>query len=231
MTSKSLAKNSDIPDDAWELLSPRLTDRRRERLEHVAAHRTNHVRLLLESVDDPHNISACLRSAEAFGVQNIDVVARGHSRYRASGVARGSGTWLDIHSWNDPQACFQNLKNAGVRIAAGYPSAPYSLYDLPLDQPIAILFGNEHAGVSDFWWQNVDYRFTIPMVGMVESLNVSVSAALSMNELTRRACSLLGPTAYHLDPAQQKRLLNRWVCRQSRDYINELKVLRARQTP
>ncbi len=218
----------EFPDDAWDLLSPRLTDQRRQRMLAVAAHRTQRVRLLLEGLHDPHNISACLRSAEAFGVQKVDVMSQGR-RYRGTGVARGSTQWLDIQNWSDPAACLADLRAQGVVIAAGYPSAPYTLHDLPLDRPLAVLFGNEHAGVTDFWWQNVDYRFTIPMVGMVESLNVSVSAALSLFELTHRSRRELGEDQYYLPWAEQKRLLNRWICAQSRDYNKEINTLRSRQ--
>ncbi len=95
-----------------------------------------------------------------------------------------------------------------------------------MDKPVAVLFGNEHQGVSADWDEYVDYKFTIPMVGMVESLNISVSAALSMYELTKNSQKLLGDEKYQLSPERREEILSNWVCRHSRNYELELERLR-----
>ncbi|MFW7377819.1 MAG: TrmH family RNA methyltransferase [Oligoflexus sp.] len=214
-------------DDAWELLSPRLTPHRRERMEHVAQHRTRHIRLALQDIHDPHNISACMRSAEAMGVMQVDVINLYQKFAKPSSVARGSSQWLELGRFEDMATYLQQTKEAGVKLAAGFPSPDaIPLDQIPVDQPLVIIFGNEHLGVHEDWLPHLDYRFTIPMVGMVESFNISVSAALSMYELTRRARATIGDEQFYLNKAQQVHMLNQWVLRHSRDPMRELNKLR-----
>lgn len=226
LIDKDKMQDSNYPKDAWELMSPRLTDKRRERMLQVAAHRTDYVRLMVQDIHDPHNISACLRSAEAFGVLNIDVINQ-YQRFRASTVSKGSANWLNVTKWPTIKECAVSLKEQGYKIAAGYPTTDnLSLFDIPVDKPVALLFGNEHRGIDPEWLEHVDYKFTIPMMGMVESLNISVSAALSMLEITRKARKTLGDERYYLSEEARNNLLGSWVCRESRDYEKELSILR-----
>lgn len=211
---------------AWELISPRLTLQRRQRLEHVAKHRTKQVRLVLQDIHDPHNVSACLRSAEALGILHVDQVNLYQKFSKPSSVARGSSRWLQLGRYEELQSYAEQMKAAGIRLAAGYPSSKaVTLAELPTDQPIAVIFGNEHQGVHDDWLPYLDYRFTIPMVGMVESFNISVSAAITMHYLSNKARSELGDAAYYLSEAEQKQLLNQWVLYHSRDPLAELAQL------
>ena len=217
------------PMDGWELLSPLLTNDRREKIFNTAQERTEHVRLIIQDVHDPHNISACLRSAEAFGVLNVDVIDQ-KAKYKPSKAAKGSFHWLEVHHWNSIEKCAQNLKDKGYQIAAGFPPPEgRSLYDTPTEEPIALLFGNEHEGVSSEWLPWIDHKFTIPMVGMVESLNISVSAAISMAHMTRSS-KLSNPDNYRLNPLTQKHLLSKWGCRHFRNPHQQIEVLRQRSS-
>ena len=218
-----------FPKDAWRLLSPRLTDRRREKMEQVAGHRTKHVRLVLQDIHDPHNISACLRSAEAFGVLDIDIVNLYQKFAKPSSVSRGSFNWLKLHRYTDISDVVSDLRRSGYKLAAGYPPSQDTckLDEIPVQQPVAVIFGNEHRGVSEEWAQHIDYRFTIPMVGMVESLNISVSAALSMYQLTEKSKLLLGDGVY-ISRDERESLLSDWICQHSRSYEKELEILRSR---
>lgn len=219
---------SGYPRDAWELLSPSLTEKRRSRLLSVAQQRSEHVRLVLQDVHDPHNISACLRSAEAFGVLNIDVVNLYQKFFKPSSASKGSYHWLRVGKHDSIDEYASNLKKSGYKIAAGFPNAKYQLDELPVDQPIAVVFGNEHRGVDSSWDKHIDYPFTIPMVGMVESLNISVSAALSMYGITQSAKRQLNPSSYYLKEPQINDLLCDWVCKQVRSYEKQLDILRQR---
>jgi tRNA (guanosine-2'-O-)-methyltransferase len=215
------------PDDAWELLAPKLSDERRKKMLDVVARRTQYIRLLIQDIVDPHNISACMRSADAFGILNVDIIAK-HQKFSPSTAARGSGQWLQLKRWRSIEEAALAVKAQGFRIAAGYPKdGAYSVYDLPLDQPVAVLFGNEKHGLDDEWLKHADYAFTIPTTGMVESLNISVCAAISLLELTRRASAQVEKGRYYIPEEKQQKLLCEWICRyHSRHYELELDLLR-----
>lgn len=219
-------KPSDIPQDAWALLSPQLTDHRRERMLATAAKRTRHIRLIVQDVHQPHNVSACIRSAEGFGVQNIDVVTLS-TKFNASTVARGVDEWVDISKHETVDSCIADLHKQGYLVAAAFPHGnAVSLADLPIDRPIAVAFGNEHEGLATEWRDKADVCFTIPMFGIVESLNISVCAAITLHDLTTRARTTLSADQYYLSPAAQEELLNRWICRQITTWPMQLPRLR-----
>ena len=214
------------PSDAWALLSPQLTESRRERMLHTAAHRTHQVRLVVQDVHQPHNISACIRSAEAFGVQNIDVVTLA-GKFNTSTVARGVDEWVDIHRHESVDQCIDQLHKEGYLVAAAFPHGNAVTLDaLPLDKPIAVAFGNEHAGLDLQWRDKADICFTIPMFGIVESLNISVSAAITLHHLTSKLRMSKAPEDYYLSPMQRQRLLNHWICRQIKTWPLQLPRLR-----
>ncbi|MBF0443226.1 MAG: RNA methyltransferase [Oligoflexales bacterium] len=223
-----LFKNAafDYPDDAWILLSKRLTPQRRERMQEVVGQRTGHLRLMMQDIHDQHNISACFRSAEAFGILNVDVINT-YEKFKRSGVSRGTDRWLVIRRWNSIDVCAEYVKGKGYKIAAGFPGKNnMSLMELPVKEPVAVLFGNEHSGIDEKWDDYIDYKFTVPMDGMVESLNISVSAALSLFELKRRALLDVPAEKYYVCEEERKALLSRWVCLESRNYEAELAILR-----
>ncbi|MBI2601640.1 MAG: RNA methyltransferase [Deltaproteobacteria bacterium] len=197
--------------DLWAQVSPRLTDARRQRMIKTAGQRTKHVRLIMQDVHNPHNVAACLRSAEAFGLQDVHVVTLGET-FRASSVAKGVGHWIHIHKHASIASCVEDLRQSGFRIVSAMPDPNvHSLSQVPVDHPLAVLFGNEHAGISEEWKPYVDSFFTIPMVGMVESLNISVSAAITLYTLTQRCREVLAPDAYFFSPSEQRALLSEWV--------------------
>lgn len=205
---------SDIPHDAWEILSPYMTETRKHRMLAATAKRTRYVRLVIQDIHNPHNVAACMRSAEAFGVQNVDIVTLRPSKFRPSNASRGVAHWLTVKKHESVKECADALRKAGYLLAAGIPK-PHasSLYDLPLDQPIAVIFGNEHDGIDLGWHQEIDLPFTIPMVGMVESLNISVCAAVTLAQLTHAARLQVPEHVFHLSEPEKKALLNDWVCR------------------
>lgn len=220
-------EDESYPTDAWELMSTRLTPERRQRMEHTAAQRTKFLRLVLQDVADPHNVGACLRSAEAFGILCCDLVNTYEPFGTASTVSRGADQWLELRRFKAIDSYATAIKARGYRLAAAYPAGTAIAVDeLPLDQPLAIVFGNERKGLDPNWETHVDFRFTIPMFGMVESFNISVSAALTLQTLNSRARSTLPWGKYLIDAATQKYLLDQWVCRHSRNPTQELAHLR-----
>ncbi len=194
----------------WKDLLPRLTERRRERLEAAASKRTNHIRLVIQDIHHPHNVSACMRSAEAFGIQHVDIVTM-REKFNPSTVTKGVTSWLKLTRHADVDSCAAQLKAAGYRIAAGYPAQDATPLDqIAIDTPLAVVFANEHSGADPAWDEHVDVRFTIPMVGLVESLNISVSCAITLYTLRQKLERHLGQRA-QLAPAQVAALLDEWA--------------------
>ena len=228
----NMALNEVYPEDAWQLLQAFLTDTRRAKMLAVAQGRTDRIRLVVQDIHDPHNVSACLRSADAFGVQFCDVVTL-KERFNASTVARGVASWLTIKRHRSIAGCVDDLRQAGYRIFAGVPPAPgvLTLDALPVDQKIAVVFGNEHAGIDKAWLPHVDQPFTIPMVGMVESLNISVGAAITLQYLTDKARRQIPALPFALAQSDCTQLLNTWICRQLAAWPQMLERLRAGQPP
>lgn len=222
-----MTETAQFPADAWQLLQPMLTDQRRQRMLHAAQNRTRFLRLVVQDVHDPHNVSACLRSAEAFGIQEVDVVTL-QETFRASTVARGVNHWLTIKKHHTIAGCAAALRERGFRIVAGVPKPGAKHLDqLPFDKPVAVVFGNEHQGIDPEWHQHIDEPFTIPMCGMVESLNISVSAAIALHQLTKTARAQLPAEAYFLKDDERNALLCSWICRQIPAWPDILARLRA----
>ncbi|MBC7530723.1 MAG: RNA methyltransferase [Oligoflexus sp.] len=218
--------------DAWELLSPRLAEARRTRMMQIVLERTAYIRLCLQDVHDPHNVGACMRTAEANGVQYCDFVNL-YQKFpkTTSTVARGANTWLDLSRFRDHEAYVRGLKERGYKIAAAYPTqCSYELDTLPIDQPTAVVLGNEGEGLHDAWAPHIDYRFSIPMYGMTESYNVSVSAALILYSLVQRCRKAIPSDEFFLPEKAQHALLNRWVAKHSRSLEKELENLRTRKS-
>ena len=166
-----------------EALSPVVTPERRRRIQHVVSQRTDDLVVVLDSISDPHNSSAVLRSADAFGIQTVHVIV-GRYGFRASrGVSKGTHRWLDVIRYETPQACARRLKDEGYAIYVAGMGADQDPEGLREQSRLAIVFGNEHHGVSPEMAELADGTFSIPMRGFVESLNVSVAAAITMQTL------------------------------------------------
>jgi len=217
------------PRDAWQLFQGRLTPERQSMMERLSRARTFHVRLVLQDLHDFHNIAACLRSAEALGIGAVDVVDR-KARFAKSGASRGASKWLRLTRWDDEALCAKALKADGYKILGAYPDqSAVSLGDIAIDQKVAVVFGNEHQGLSQEWLPWLDQRFTIPMHGMVESFNISVAAAITLFELRRRACQDLPAATFLLTEGERQDLLAAWACKNVPEYEGEL--ARLRQSP
>jgi tRNA (guanosine-2'-O-)-methyltransferase len=188
-----------------------MSENRIMRLERAAKARTQHITLIVQDIHHPHNVSACLRSAEAFGILDVHIVLM-KEKFEPSTVTRGVDRWIHIHKHHSVDEAAQNLKKQGYKIAAASVlpgSRP--LQEIPVTDKIAVVFSNEHAGLHPDWQKHLDYSFTIPMVGLVESLNVSVSAAITMYTLTQKALKEVSQEKYLLSPAAHEGLLEEWA--------------------
>lgn len=169
-----------------------LSDRRRAKFERVIARRQPNLTVIIENVHDFHNIGAVLRSCDAVGIMEIFVLysdAHLNKRHLALGKRSSGGArkWVDVHFYTDVAACFQHVKSKYPTVLATHLTAESKdLYQLDLTAPVALLFGNEHKGVSEAALAYADGNFTIPQMGMVESLNISVACAVTLYEAMRQ---------------------------------------------
>lgn len=166
-----------------------MTHERRTKIEAVLSKRQNDLTVVLENVFDPHNISAVMRSCDAVGIQEIYVLNTKIPQHKKWGERSSSSAakWLTVHQYNNTEECFTALRNKYSRILTTHLSSDaLSLYELNLVQSVALVFGNEHAGVSDEIRAMADGNFIIPQVGMIQSLNISVACAVSVYEAFRQ---------------------------------------------
>lgn len=168
-----------------EALSPFITPERLSRIETVVMGRTRRGVIVLDQTTDPHNASAVLRTADAFGVQEVHVIAGDQPFTAPLHVARGSAHWLDILRHDTAQACADQLHARGYRILVASMEGKVMPSQLRDHEPVAVVFGNEHNGVSPELRALADGTYAIPMTGFVESLNVSVAAAITIHAITQ----------------------------------------------
>jgi tRNA (guanosine-2'-O-)-methyltransferase len=187
-----------------EVLAPLLLDERRARIDEAAASRLGGLRLLIENLHDPHNGAAVLRSAEAFGIQRVDVVESAEPFRFSSVVTQGCEKWLDVVRHATLAGALAAQSAEGFALYAAVPGATATLEDLDFARPAVVMVGNEHAGLGPEAVAAADVCFGIPMPGLTRSLNLSVAAALIMEKATtlrRRALGRAGdlPEAAVLD--------------------------------
>jgi len=216
------------PDAIIAKLEPLLLPRRIARMRAVLATRSDHVAFVFERMTDPHNLSAALRSLDAFGFQDAHWIEPGAELGLSHLITRGTERWLTLSEHADKAACFAALRAHGYRILASEvppPSgasreAPASPASPPLDtldfrQRIAFVFGNEHAGVTPGTLAMADGRFHIPMTGFAESLNLSVACAIAAYHARREIRHLQtvagDPAAYGLPEARKLALYADWL--------------------
>jgi tRNA (guanosine-2'-O-)-methyltransferase len=161
-------------------LEPLLTAERRARIDAVIASRSNAVTAVLDGLIDPHNVSAVLRSADAFGVQHVHVVQSTEPFLATARVAQGADRWVDVHRHATSAACVRELRARGHRIFVASMEGAVAPEALAQEPRVAIVFGNEHSGVSRELRDLADGTYAIPMCGFVQSLNVSVAAAITL---------------------------------------------------
>ncbi len=166
-----------------------MTQERTQRLNDVLAKRQPGLTVVLENVSDPHNISAVMRTCDAVGVQDIYILNTNiglHDSWSAKSSS-SAAKWLTVHQFTDINECFTALRKRFTRIYTTHLSSDaVGLYDLNLTESVALIFGNEHGGVSKEIIERADGNFVIPQVGIIKSLNISVACAVSLYEAFRQ---------------------------------------------
>jgi tRNA (guanosine-2'-O-)-methyltransferase len=182
---------ADISPALLAYLQGFLLDERKERFEKVLEQRTRYITCVLENISDAHNTNAVMRSCECFGIQDIHIIENGSKFKPARKVLKGSHKWLSVYKYREEAhnslTCINALKLRGYRIVATSPhEGNKSLHTLDLSTPVALVLGQENIGISDVVKEMADDFVIIPMQGFTESLNISVAAAILLQELAYR---------------------------------------------
>lgn len=200
-----------------EVLAEFMLPERYATLCRAADRRTHYMTVLAENIFHDQNAAALMRHCEAFGVQRLHTVETVCPFEPNPTIARGTEQWVDLVRHASTTEAVRSLKAAGYRIVATTPhreGATPETFDVARG-PFALVFGTEHAGISDEAVAEADEFLRIPMCGMVESLNVSASAAILIYQLTARMRETVAD--WRLDEPARTELLYRWMCRSVKD--------------
>lgn len=176
----------DVNPELLAYLESFLTPRRRDLFKKVIDQRTDHFTVATQDVYQLHNTSAVIRSCDVFGIQNIHVVEEVNLKRIDREIAMGAQKWVDVNRYTSTKESIATLREKGYRIVATSPHSGIPLQDFNITRPAAIFFGTETDGLSEEVIREADEFIKIPMFGFTESLNISVSAAIILQDITAR---------------------------------------------
>jgi len=190
-----------------------MTPEREQRITSVLDKRQDNLIIMLENVFDPHNISAVMRTCDAVGVQDVYVLNTRIPRHKKWGAKSSSSaaSWLTVHQYSDAKECFGHLRSRVDHIFTTHLSTDaVSLYDMDLTGRVALVFGNEHSGVSEEILAMADGNFLIPQMGIIRSLNISVACAVTLYEAFRQKSVAGHYNRQGLPEGRYNELLKEW---------------------
>ena len=172
-----------------EFLRPFITPHKREVIRANLLRRTRFLTIVLEDLFHAHNASACLRSCDGFGVQDVHIIENENPHVLNSDIELGSAQWLTLNRYctaeNNTLACLSRLREDGYQLAATSLKADaLALEDFQPTQKTALLFGREMEGLSDSALEQADLHLRIPMFGFADSFNISVAVAICLHHIT-----------------------------------------------
>ena len=164
-----------------------ITENRKEGFLRVLQNRTKHFTIAMEDIFQLHNTSAVMRSCEVFGIQELNVIEQKFGKRIDTEIAMGAQKWVDVFRFNSVQSCMDEMRSKGYQIIATTPhDESCLLHEFDITKPAALFFGTERDGLSQEVLDQADGFLKIPMVGYTESLNISVSAAIIIQDITTR---------------------------------------------
>jgi tRNA (guanosine-2'-O-)-methyltransferase len=190
-----------------------MTPERTNKLTNVLRNRQSDLAVVMENVHDPHNISAVMRTCDAVGIQDIYILNTKIPRHKKFGSKSSSSAakWITVHQFTDAGECFDALRKNYTHIYATHLAADaISVYEIDFTKSIALVFGNEHEGVSEEITKLADGNFIIPQVGVIQSLNISVACAVSIYEAFRQKKIAGHYDAPSLSEERMKGLMKEW---------------------
>lgn len=163
------------------------THKRKNKIISVVSKRQKSLTVVLENIHDPHNVSAIFRTCDAVGVQKVSLIYNEEKFPKIGKKSSASAyKWVEKKKFKTVNKCYEDLHKSGFKIYASSLEADKNLYDLDLTGKCALVLGNEHRGISEEAGELAEEKFIIPMQGMVQSLNVSVAAAVILFEAMRQ---------------------------------------------
>lgn len=177
--------------DLVRMLSEYVTPNKQSLIDEVLSQRTRHLTVVLEDIYHAQNASAVMRTCDCFGIQDLYITQKLHDYQVNPNVVRGASKWVTLHKFEreeySTERCFEDLRNKKYRIVGTTPSREVaSIHELDITEKMAVVFGTELGGLTDYAREKVDELVHIPMYGFTESFNISVSAALILQELIAR---------------------------------------------
>lgn len=189
------------------------TKERTEKVKKVLSLRQPDLRIVLEEVKNTHNASAVVRTCDAAGILYVDIISASEEPFPVNeAISTRAEKWIDFCYHTSTEACLRKLKETGFKIAATHlkeDALPYT--DLDYTQSLAIVFGNEADGISDEALSLADYIIKIPMVGMVQSLNLSVSVGIILYEAMKQRLNKGYYDQRRLSKEEFEQFVNTWL--------------------
>ncbi len=187
-----------------------VTDNRKQIFKTVLNNRTRYFTVALEDLYQMHNVSAVVRSADVFGLQDVHIVQKKYDPKLSHAIAKGAEKWLDIHRYPTTKKAIENLRQKGYQIVATTPHTnDVNLQDFDISKPSAFFFGVEKDGLSQAVMDQADVFLKIPMYGFTESLNISVAAALIMRDVSERLRQ--SDINWQLTAAEKEQIYLQWL--------------------
>lgn len=190
------------PERVIALLEPLVLERRRDRLLQVIEQRLGSVTVLFDAPHDPHNGAAVVRTCEAFGVQTLHVVQRKETFLAASSVSKGAEKWVDVLTYDGPAGALAAVRADSMEMVGAHPDGELAPEDLAGLPRLCLVLGNERDGITADLAAACSRRVRVPMRGFIDSLNVSVTAAILLSHATKNRPG-------DLDAATRRRLFAR----------------------
>lgn len=168
-----------------------VSEHKKQLFQRILNYRTRYFTVVLEDIYQSQNASAVLRSCDGFGIQDVHVIENRNAFDVDKGVTIGADKWLTVHRYKKPgtdntAAAYSRLREQGYRIVATTPhEKQINLPEFVPDQPTALVFGAEKAGLTPQAVRHADDRLYIPMYGFSESFNISVCVALCLQHIRR----------------------------------------------
>lgn len=172
--------------DVLEAVYPLLTADRRARMDQVVTGRTGTVIPVLENLYDRGNISAVLRSAEAFGLYQVHNIELGEKFKESQRTTAGADKWVEMKKWKSTRDCVEHFHTHGYQVVATHLSSDAKpIQEIDFTQPTALVLGNEKEGITPEMAQLADHRVILPMYGFVQSFNISVAGAMAFYQVVQ----------------------------------------------
>jgi len=188
------------------------TEKRIAKITRVIKSRQHSLTVVLENIHDPHNVSAIFRTCDAVGIPKVNLIYNFETFPKIGKKSSASAfKWVEKEKFKTVDKCYSELRNKGFKIfGSSLTDHSKKLYELDLTKKVAIVVGNEHRGVSEEAAKNADDVFLIPQFGMVQSLNVSVAAAVILYEAMRQRMNKGMYNKSELDTAALEKIIDEW---------------------